>query len=633
MNTGFILALALSLGAVAAQPLPSSAARPVVPLFDRTTKLEPATTEDTPAALITRMADRVRDRHAREAQFHAYDHYLSWYWEERTVALEIVDRVAKGGKDITVNITSLAPLGTRDFRAFLRGINTVAEYHQNSGAKEIAPNQYATTISFNSSEQRPLKVGDLMEFEFSPFLKEPKHGRANYYGTAMLYVVGRGIVPWTGAGARLDAVPLPDNALLGGGTTLSHQYSDEPKERFKQIAMNLAPASAQPFMLGRRLHHTDFGDGSHSEGGNPAFDEQRGKLGPGFVARSCIACHVHNGRAVPPHVGAPMYQTVVKVGADAKGTPHPQLGGTLQPQSTAGEPETRINLVGWTMIEGKFADGIAYSLRKPAYAFKGATPEFYSVRLTPQLVGLGLLEAVSESTILALADPDDRDKDGISGRAQIVSDPETHQPRLGRFGYKAGQARLSHQIASAFNHDMGVTTAIFAQLDGATKVEQPELADTDLAHLTRYISTLGVSARRDLTNAEALRGEQIFVRANCVRCHTPTLTTSAHHPLAELRNQRIHPYTDLLLHDLGAGLADNLGEGVATGAEWRTPPLWSVGLTAGVSGGEAYLHDGRARNLEEAILWHGGEGEPSKESFRKLSAGDRAALVAFLKSL
>ena len=159
------------------------------------------------------------------------------------------------------------------------------------------------------------------------------------------------------------------------------------------------------------------------------------------------------------------------------------------------------------------------------------------------------------------------------------------------------------------------------------------MAGEDLAALTRYIATLGVSARRDLTNEAALRGEQLFTRAQCGQCHVTELTTSPYHPFAELRNQTIRPYTDLLLHDMGPGLADNMGEEDATGSEWRTAPLWSIGLTAGVSGGEAYLHDGRARSLEEAILWHGGEGEASKETFRRMPAEDRGALIQFLKSL
>jgi CxxC motif-containing protein (DUF1111 family) len=386
-------------------------------------------------------------------------------------------------------------------------------------------------------------------------------------------------------------------------------------------------------MLGRRLHHTDFGSGAHSESGNPVYTEQVGKLGPKFIARSCVECHVNNGRALPPAIGAPMPQTVMKVGSDANGTPHPTLGAVLQPQSTSGPAEGGATITGYTILNGQYGDGTPFSLQKPNYAFQGVTPLYFSARLAPPLVGLGLLEAVSESTILALADPDDANADGISGRIQTVLDPETGHRRLGRFASKAGKARLSHQIAAALNTDMGVTTAIFPMLDGEAIGGAPELATTDLDKMTRYIALLGVSARRDLSDAQALQGEQLFGSAQCVKCHRPTLTTSPYHPMAELRGQTIHPYTDLLLHDMGPGLADNLGELDATGSEWRTPPLWSIGLTAGVSGGEAYLHDGRARTLEEAILWHGGEADGAREAFRNMSAADRAALIKFLKSL
>jgi CxxC motif-containing protein (DUF1111 family) len=603
----------------------------IVPLFDEGTTGEPPATEETADALITRISDRVRDRHARENG--AYDHYLSFYWEERTVTIEFVDRVAKGGKEITVNITSLSPLDNPDFRCFFRGINTVAEYHHNVATRPIGKNQYTTTINYNPIERRGLEVGDRMEFEFSPFLVAPSNGRKNYYGTAALYIVGRGIVPWHGKGEKLDSFPLPEKSWLGGHLTLPQQYSNEPRERFKQMATNMAPRSGQRFMLGRRLHHTDFGSGKHSDQPNPPFNEQAGKLGPGYVARSCIACHVNNGRALAPAAGGPMYQSVVKVAADAKGTPHPKLGSALQPQSVTGNPEAGVKLDGYTFIKGTYGDGTGYTLQKPRYTFTGITPDFYSVRLSPQLVGLGLLEAVSESTVIGLADPGDADQDGVSGRIQVVPDPETGQLRLGRFGYKAAQARVRHQVASALNSDMGVTTGIFDRLDGESTSADPELAADDLANLTRYISTLGVSPRRELEDAMALRGEKLFVTAGCTKCHLPGLTTSPYHPLAELRSQQIRPYTDLLLHDMGAGLADNLGEHRASGSEWRTAPLWNIGLTAGVSGGEAYLHDGRARTLAEAILWHGGEGESAREAFRAISATDRAALVRFLKSL
>ena len=605
----------------------------IVPLFDASTALEPATTIDTPTALITHVADRARDRHAREANFHAYDHYLSWYWEERTIAIEIVDHVAKGGTDITFNYTTLTPLSAPEFRAFFRGINTVAEYHFNYLAPLVGPNRYSATLTSKLPENRPLQVGDRVEIEISQFFQAPMHGRSNYYGTAILYIVGQGIVPWEGVGPLLDSFPLPETAWLGGQTTLPYQYSNEPQHRFKQTAGNIAPISAQPFMLGRRLHHTDFGDGAHSEAGNPAFAEQAGKLGPKFIARSCVQCHVNNGRALPPAIGAPMLQTVMKVGSNASGSPHPTLGSVLQPLSTSGSGEASATIASYTNFDGQYADGTAYSLRKPNYAFQGVMPSHFSARLAPPLVGLGLLEAVSETTVLAQADPDDGDTDGISGRLQTLLDPETGDVRLGRFTSKAGQARLSHQIAAALNTDMGVTTPVFPILDGETTGVAPELAAADLEIITRYVALLGVSARRDLTDAQALQGEQLFTTAQCAACHTPTLTTSAFHPMTELRSQTIHPYTDLLLHDMGPGLADNMGELDATGSEWRTPPLWSIGLTVGVSGGEAYLHDGRARTLEEAILWHGGEAEAAKEAFRTMTATDRAALIKFLKSL
>jgi CxxC motif-containing protein (DUF1111 family) len=246
-----------------------------------------------------------------------------------------------------------------------------------------------------------------------------------------------------------------------------------------------------------------------------------------------------------------------------------------------------------------------------------------------------LLEAVEEVAILALADPNDANGDGISGRAALVPDVMTPGvARLGRFTAKSGQARVRDQIAAALNHDMGILTNLMPTADGAAAAGAAELSDADLDQLTRYVSLLGVSARRELTAATALRGEMVFQNAGCAACHKPQLTTGTHHPFAELRGQTIRPFTDLLLHDMGPGLADAMGEQTAAGAEWRTAPLWNIGLTPGVNGaGEAYLHDGRAASLEEAILWHGGEGAAAKENFRNLPVSDRAALVAFLRSL
>ena len=630
----------------------------VVNLFNAFTTLEAPTTVETPDALTTYLSDRVRDRHAREAQFNAYDHYLSWYWEQRMMNIEIVDRIGRnGGDDITFNYTTQRRLNPAEFRTFYRGITTSAEYSHNQIADLVSTNpsatpgetdyNYTASITYNTQQNRPIAVGDRVEIEISQFLLSPRNGRTNYYGTTLLYIVGEGIVPW-GEGQdlgfnggvvgnvvqRVDSYPLPTAALLGGQTTLSYPYSNEPEHAFKQTATNLSPTSGFDFMLGRRLHHTDFGSGAHSESGNPIFAEHVGELGPKFIARSCVACHVNNGRALPPAIGASLNQSVVKVGSDANGSNHPTLGAVLQSQSTTGSAEGNASISSYATVSGSFGDGTAYSLRQPSYAFSGTTPSHYSVRIAPNLVGMGLLEAISESSITALADPTDSNSDGISGRIQIVTDPENGQPRLGRFGYKGGRATIRQQVAGALNNDMGVTTSLFPALDGAASGGAPELSDDDLDLMTRYTALLGVQARKDLTDSQALLGESLFTSAGCANCHTTQFTTGAFHPMTEVRGQTIHPYTDLLLHDMGPGLADNMGEGIATGSEWRTSPLWNIGHTAGVNEtGEAYLHDGRARTLEEAILWHGGEGEASKEAFRTMSATNRAALIAFLKSL
>ncbi|HYH97649.1 di-heme oxidoredictase family protein [Hyalangium sp.] len=712
----------------------------VVPLFGSSTSLEPALIVDTPTALITRLADRARDRHARESQFQSYEHYLPLYFENRTISIEVIDRVAKGGSDITFNITSLHPLDTPDFRAFYMGSGVLSNYYFNVDMTQVDPLHYTTTVNYNAKAGRRIQLGDRMEIEISQFLLPPVTGRANYYGTALLYVVGQGgMVPWEGVGANLDSFALPQTAWLGGRTTVGYSYSNEPVHGFKQIATNLAPVSAQPFMEGRRLHHTDFGDGTHSESGNPVFTAQQNKIGPRFIARSCVACHTNNGRALPPGTSSGGGSTTVQfyannapwadihysingggtlnvrmahdnatnnntfavtnvpagatvrynftigiaaggatdtptttftMGSGSSGgtgsyghlvdsgsapggslkyvvrvgqvsgttvTAHPQLGFVLQPQITSGSPEGNVSISGWTTTNGTFGDGTAFQLRRPTYAFTGVVPSNYSARISPQLVGMGLLEAVAESTIGNLEDPNDSNGDGISGRMQAVTDPQTGQVRMGRFGWKAGKARLSQQIASALSTDMGVTTSIYRTPDcGSSQTcaaASTELSDADLNKLVRYLSALGVPARRNLGDAQAQQGESLFGSLGCSKCHTPSLTTSAYHPMAELRGQTIRPYTDMLLHDMGTGLADNLPEGVATGAEWRTPPLWGIGLTAGISGGEAYLHDGRARNLTEAILWHGGEANASKEAFRTQSSANRTALFRFLQSL
>ncbi|MBT8143965.1 MAG: thiol oxidoreductase, partial [Gammaproteobacteria bacterium] len=608
------------------------------PLFDETTVLEPALQEDTPTALITRFADRARDRHAREDEYQAYEHYLSFYWEHRTAAIEIVDPIGRGGDTITFNVTTQWPLHPlqAELRFFYRGLNTVAEYHNNGVMTDLGNLNYTRAVSYNNKTNAPLQPGDRLEFELSQFLQGTPNGRDNYYGTAFLYIVGQGLVPWEARGVfgdfsteLEDSYPIPQQGWLGGNGTLPYQYSDEPDNHFLQMPTNLSGINGQVFVEGRRVHHTDFGDGSHNEAPeNADFNELAGFLGGNYVNRSCVACHVRNGRALPPATGVDLDQYVVAV-SDGSGNPDPQVGAILQPLSTTGNGEGGIQITSWTESGG---------LRSPNYSFTGYQPTNFAARIAPQLVGMGLLEAIAETDLENLADPDDADSDGISGRLRLVTDPETGQTRVGRFGWKASQAKLRHQVAAALNGDIGVLNSVMPQADCGSQqtgcdASVAELDDEKLDKLTAYIALLGVRARRDLDDPAALQGEALFASSGCNGCHVETFQTSPYHPHAELRDQTIHPYTDLLLHDMGPGLAATLVEDGVAGSEWRTPPLWGIGLTAGVSGGEAYLHDGRARNLTEAILWHGGEAEAARLAFEAMSAADKAALLAFLQSL
>jgi CxxC motif-containing protein (DUF1111 family) len=644
------------------------------PLFTASTPLQPDPVIETSTAKITHLADRARDRHAREgigfllrdgpavAAAYKYDHYLSFYWEQRVAQIEIIDEVAKGGSKVVFNFTTQVQLNPAEFRTFFNINSPLSGYHNNqsdylnAGVTLVSSNpstrypgetdfNYTATVNQKFPENRPLQLGDRMEIELSQFLLNPRNGRNNYYGTTFLYVVGRGIVPWYAKDweaatnkvvgvTSFDSYALPEETWLGGLTTLPYQYSNEPEHRFKQMAGNISSENGQPYMLGRRIHHTDFLTGAHSEPGNPVFTNHAGKVGPQFVTRSCVACHVNNGRSLLPPVGSVLSQAVVKVGSSADGAHHPVLGEQLHPFSTTGAPEAGVTLSGFTESSGAYGDGTPYTLRKPQYQFSGVAPSYYSVRTAPPLVGMGLLEAVPESAIIALADPNDSDGNGISGRVNYVRDPTNASAlRLGRFTPKANQAKVVHQIAYALNRDMGVTSSLFPILDGETSPRPAEISSTELDQLNRYVALLGVGAQRNFQDPEVVRGKQLFTSASCIQCHTPTLTTSPYHPMGELRNQTIHPYTDLLLHDMGPGLADNMAEEGVSASEWRTAPLWSLGLSAGVSGGEGYLHDGRARTIEEAILWHGGEAEAAKENFRTMPAADRAALVKFLKSL
>ncbi|PUA30710.1 MAG: hypothetical protein B0W54_09665 [Cellvibrio sp. 79] len=617
-------------------------------------------------ALVTRFSDRARDRHAKENHFQLHDHYLAFYWENRTASVEIIDYVAKGGSGIRMNVTTLSKLDDlqAENRWWYIGKNTLAEFCGNGVMNVIDQTHYWKESNYNCRENRPIQIGDKLEIEISQFMDKTvlPRGRDHYYGSTFLYVVGKGLVPWDvtdmapfvqGKTYQRDSIELPAAAMLGGKHSLNRQISAEPDDHFMQMAYGLGYDNGQPFVLGRRLAHTEFTDGRHDESEeNGHFDEMIGKAGPYFINGSCVMCHNRNGRAPVAAVAEPLTKWVFKV-ADANGNPLPDIGRVLQPQhaNNGTQGEGNVFITSFTETDG---------LRKPNFTFEQGAPAQFSARIAPQLVGMGLLEAIPESAILALVDEDDANGDGISGRAQKVFEPETKQWRLGRFGYKATAASVRHQVAIALNTDMGVMTSVIPTPDcgsaqnGCENSSGSELSEAHLNNLVKYIQLLGVRSQRDYQDADVIRGKKMFTDVGCAACHVETFTTSTYAPLSEVRDQVIHPYTDLLLHDMGTGLADNLREGEASGSEWRTPPLWGIGLSPcvtggvtgsrggsadGVDGGEKcnpsanYLHDGRARTLHEAIMWHGGEGLESAQAYSDLSQTDRGALIKFLQSL
>jgi CxxC motif-containing protein (DUF1111 family) len=379
-------------------------------------------------------------------------------------------------------------------------------------------------------------------------------------------------------------------------------------------------------------------------------------LGPLYNARACQDCHLKDGRGPAPtddgavpgtfllRLGLPDLQAIAAHAAD------PAYGHQLQTFAAPGQlAEGRVS-VDWTPLPVTLGDGMVITLRQPSYsvtdpAYGALDPAtILSPRVAPQMIGLGLLEAIPAQDILAHEDPDDADGDGISGRANMVGG------ELGRFGLKAGKPTLRDQSAQAFFTDMGLSTdlhpdpwgdcttgqtdclaAPHGQEDGIRDGLEVDRESLDL--VAYYARNLGVPARRDIDDAKTLRGKAVFYSLNCTGCHTPKHVTARLPDQPEQSFQLIWPYTDLLLHDMGEGLADGLPEYLASGREWRTPPLWGLGLTQQVSPNAGFLHDGRARTILEAILWHGGEAAAQRDAVISLAPEDRAALLAFLESL
>lgn len=433
--------------------------------------------------------------------------------------------------------------------------------------------------------------------------------------------------------------------LLGGETTVF----EVSRNAFGYSARNLSFDRRSSFFVGNSFFNQNWVTA-------PASTSNRDGIGPFFNARSCSSCHLRDGRGRPPNPAEGTLNSLVlqisvsDSGAHGGPEPSPTYGGGFSPLAVPGlEPEGKVE-VSYDTLNGQFADGTPYTLRQPRYQLTSpqgqpvdSTLQF-SPRVAPHMVGMGLLEAIPQQAIHSLADPKDQDNNGISGRANKVWSAYHQKMMLGRLGWKANQPTVPDQVVAAFNSDMGLTTSYRPKEDCTQTqqgcLEQPsggdpdvEVNDTIVDKVSFYVRTLAVPARRNAKDATVLKGKRLFHQAGCASCHTPRFKTGTLENFPELSNQTIRPYTDLLLHDMGKGLADHRGDYKASGREWRTPPLWGIGLIETVNGHTTFLHDGRARSLMEAILWHGGEAAAARDRVRQMPKADRQALITFLNSL
>ncbi|WP_089885358.1 di-heme oxidoredictase family protein [Citreimonas salinaria] len=454
------------------------------------------------------------------------------------------------------------------------------------------------------------------------------------------------------------AWPFEENA--GGAQTVRARNT---ADAFSQPAANLNFAQELDFKVGNGMFRRIWVSA-------PASTLASDGLGPLFNARSCQRCHLKDGRGHPPEgpddtavsmflrvsIPAPEPVDIQRYIAGTHATaPDPTYGTQLQDFSLPGQaPEYRLQ-IDYDEVEVPLSGGETATLRRPTYtaADLGYGPlhpgAMLSPRIAPQMIGMGLLEAIPAEEILARVDPDDADGDGISGKPQIVWSDAHDAPMLGRFGHKAGNPTVLEQTASAFAGDIGISNPLHTAGSGECTDLQTdctaalhggdpeqggfEIDQVGLDLVSFYSRTLAVPARRDVDAPQVLHGRQVFFDSGCAACHQPNHVTHRLEGEDPASFQLIWPYTDMLLHDMGPGLADNRPEGRADGQEWRTAPLWGIGLTKTVSGHTQFLHDGRARSLLEAVLWHGGEAQAARDIVVAMPPEDRVALIRFLESL
>ena len=477
------------------------------------------------------------------------------------------------------------------------------------------------------------------------------------------------VVPRTAAeAARIEKViaphdpsalpaPLDFEALPGGASTAKPRALN--RQAFSHPSGNMSFDRRADFFVGNGFFQKLWVTAPSSTLGSDG-------LGPLYNARSCQRCHLMDGRGHPPsghpeddavslllQIARPGGREFPEIPDYIAMEPDPVYGHQLQDFGAPGvKPEGQVTLT-YEEVPVELAGGEVVTLRRPTFAIRDFAygpldaETRVSARIAPPMIGMGLLEAIPAERILALADPDDADGDGISGRPNVVWSEEYDTPMLGRFGWKAGQPTVASQSFTAFSNDLGISTPhLTAAWGDCTEFQQAcrsapmgavegetEIGAEAFDAVVFYSRNLAVPGRRNADAPEVLRGREIFHVAGCAACHVPAHVTHRLKDQPEQSCQLIWPYTDMLLHDMGPDLDDGKPEARAEGSEWRTPPLWGIGLTEVVSGEVALLHDGRARNVLEAIIWHGGEAAAAREHVMGLSPEDRAALIAFVESL
>ena len=443
---------------------------------------------------------------------------------------------------------------------------------------------------------------------------------------------------------------LTDEALQGG---VNGTINLQTGEAFAQPIPPMLTADEISFKVGRSFFHTSWVTA-------PASTTAVDGLGPIFNTNSCNSCHIEDGRGRTPFSESEQLTSLlIRLsinGQDPHGGPNPDpdLGIQLRNNSILkAAPDGQVYVTYANKIVA-YPDGSTDTLRAPTYQIKNlrnghAVNFMTSPRIADQLVGMGLLQAVPESTIISFADPGDSNHDGIIGKANYVWDVEKQQTVLGRFGWKANEPTVRQQVAGALSNDVGITTPVFPAaslygleqtlygglIDGSDSIGKPELPEPFFTNTVFYTEALAVPQRRNVNDPTVQHGKALFFQISCANCHKPQMKTGDFPDVPLLSNQTIHPYTDLLLHDMGTDLADGRPDYMASGSEWRTAPLWGIGLVSLVNNnnGMFLMHDGRARTIEEAILWHGGEALNSKNAFMKLSKTDRTALIKFVNDL